>query len=46
MAAIQDVAPADETLRRQLAIGLLAVPILKQIRFSTRPTYEALKEAS
>jgi hypothetical protein len=46
MAATPDVAPADETLSRQLAIGLLAVPILNQIRFSTRPAYEALREAS
>ncbi len=46
MAATPDVAPADETFRRQLVIGLLGVPILKQVRFNARPAYEALSEAS
>ena len=42
MAETPDAARADESLRRQLMIGLLAVPILKQVRFSTTPAYEAL----
>jgi hypothetical protein len=43
MAETPDAARADETLGPQLAVGRLAVPILKQVRFSTTPAYEALK---